>query len=66
MGVLTAETMTTSSAELMRSLALPKEGMDEVMFCMVEDMVLTALMPDVVVTDISLIAVAGEEREGSK
>lgn len=40
MGVLTAETMTTSSAELIRSLALPSEGMDEVIFWMVDDMVL--------------------------
>lgn len=43
MGVLTAETMTTSSAELINSLALPNEGMAEVMLCRVEDMVLIDL-----------------------
>lgn len=39
MGVRTAETMTTSSAELMRRRALPSEGRDEVMDWRVEVMV---------------------------
>ena len=34
--------MTTSSAELINSLALPKEGMAEVILCNVEDMALVA------------------------
>lgn len=53
MGVLTAETITTSSAELMSSLALPNEGMDEAMFWIVDDMVLILLgRVDVVATAI--------------
>jgi hypothetical protein len=39
-GVLTAETITTSSAELINNLALPKDGRAEVIFWIVEDMVL--------------------------
>jgi len=35
-GVRTAEQMTTSSAELMSNLALPKDGKAEAMFCKVE------------------------------
>jgi hypothetical protein len=31
-GVLTAETITTSSAELISSLALPKEGIEAAIF----------------------------------
>ena len=41
-GVRTAETMTTSSAELVNNLALPKDGMAEVILCSVEDMALVA------------------------
>jgi hypothetical protein len=44
-GVLTAETITTSSAELINSLALPKEGIDEAMLCNVEDMVIVLMNP---------------------
>jgi len=39
-GVLTAETITTSSAELISSLARPSEGIAEVIFWIVEDIVL--------------------------
>jgi hypothetical protein len=39
-GVLTAETITTSSAELINNLALPNEGIAEAIFWIVEDMIL--------------------------
>ena len=39
-GVLTAETITTSSAELISSLARPSDGIAEVIFWIVEDIVL--------------------------
>lgn len=39
-GVLTAETITTSSAELINSLARPSEGIAEVIFWIVEDIIL--------------------------
>jgi hypothetical protein len=45
-GVLTAETMTTSSAELISSLARPRDGMAEVMDWIVEVMVRVCLKSD--------------------
>lgn len=43
-GVLTAETITTSSAELINNLALPKEGIDEVILCSVEDILIDPIL----------------------